>query len=119
MEVSQDSQNSIVFESSSQDPSNSGIVFMADDDSKGGTGSQAEGKQRGAHGMMLTSCFIPKDVSFSVDSYPAGIIRIPSLFSRFVPMVTNYVFLVSVFSLVTIDVCSHSRVRYFVESPRF
>lgn len=48
MEVSQDSQNSIVFENSSQDPSNSGIVFMADDDSVG-TGSQAEGKQRGAH----------------------------------------------------------------------
>ena len=118
MEVSQDSQNSIVFESSSQDPSNSGIVFMADDDSVG-TGSQAEGKQRGAHGMMLTSRFIPEDFSYSVDSYPAGIIRIPSLFSRFVPMVINYVFLVSMFSLVTIDVCSHSRVRYFVESPRF
>ena len=59
MEVSHDSQNSIVFESSSQDPSNSGIVFMADDDSVG-TGSQAEGKQRGAHGMMLTIVLYPR-----------------------------------------------------------
>ncbi|XP_020600739.1 eukaryotic translation initiation factor 2-alpha kinase 1-like [Orbicella faveolata] len=51
MEVSQDSQ-SIVFESSSQDPSNSGILFAARRSSceSVGTGSQAEGKQRGAQG---------------------------------------------------------------------
>lgn len=56
MEVSQDSQ-SIVFESSSQDPSNSGIVFAARRSSceSVGTGSQAEGKQRGAQGTSLQS----------------------------------------------------------------
>jgi len=54
MEVSQDSQ-SIVFESSSQDPSNSGIVFAARRSScdSTGTGSQADGKQRGAQGTDL------------------------------------------------------------------
>jgi len=56
MEVSQDSQ-SIVFESSSQDPSNSGILFAARRSSceSVGTGSQAEGKQRGAQGTGLQS----------------------------------------------------------------
>lgn len=54
MEVSQDSQ-SIVFESSSQEPSNSGIVFAARRSScdSTGTGSQADGKQRGAQGTDL------------------------------------------------------------------
>ena len=56
MEVSQDSQ-SIVFESSSQDPSNSGIVFAARRSSfeSVGTGSQAEGKQGSAQGTSLQS----------------------------------------------------------------
>lgn len=58
MEVSQDSQ-SIVFESSSQDPSNSGIMFSARRSSVDsmGTGSQAEGKQRGAQGTDLQSYY--------------------------------------------------------------
>ena len=54
--MSQDSQ-SIVFEGSSQDPSNSGIVFAARRSSceSAGTGSQAEGKQRGSQGADLQS----------------------------------------------------------------
>lgn len=57
MEVSQDSQNSIVFESSSQDPSNSGIVFAAciSSGDSVGTGNQAEGKQRGTQGILAES----------------------------------------------------------------
>lgn len=57
MEVSQDSQSSIVFESSSQDPSNSGIVFTACRSSGDsvGTGNQADGKQRGTQGTMTQS----------------------------------------------------------------
>ena len=56
MEVSQESQ-SIVFESSSQDLSNSGILFQARRSSceSMGTGSQAEGKQRSAQGTGLQS----------------------------------------------------------------
>ena len=56
MEVSQESQ-SIVFESSSQDLSNSGILFQARRSSceSVGTGSQAEGKQRSAQGTGLQS----------------------------------------------------------------
>ena len=51
MEVSTDSQSSIVFEGSSQDPSNSGIVFSARRSSidSVGTGSQ----QRSAQGMTF------------------------------------------------------------------
>ena len=60
MEVSQDSQNSIAFESSSQDPSNSGIVFSACRSSGDslGTGNQAEGKQRGAQGIIVTESLL-------------------------------------------------------------
>ena len=56
MEVSQES-HSIVFESSSQDRSNSGIIFQARRSSceSVGTGSQAEGKQRSAQGTGLQS----------------------------------------------------------------
>ena len=52
MEVSTDSQSSIVFEGSSQDPSNSGIVFSArrsSIDSIGMSGSQ----QRSSQGMTF------------------------------------------------------------------
>ena len=51
MEVSTDSQSSIVFEGSSQDPSNSGIVFSARRSSidSSGTGSQ----QRSSQGMTF------------------------------------------------------------------
>ena len=51
MEVSTDSQSSIVFEGSSQDPSNSGIVFSARRSSidSVGTGSQ----QRSSQGMTF------------------------------------------------------------------
>ena len=51
MEVSTDSQSGIVFEGSSQDPSNSGIVFSARRSSidSVGTGSQ----QRSSQGMTF------------------------------------------------------------------
>lgn len=64
MEVSQDSQSSIVFESSSQDPSNSGIVFTACRSSGDsvGIGNQGEGKQRGVQGTLAQSLLLLTDI---------------------------------------------------------
>ena len=55
MEVSTDSQSSIVFEGSSQEPSNSGIVFTAHISSGDSVGT---GNQRhGAQGTVMQSYY--------------------------------------------------------------